>query len=182
MKLVLPAGAIAFGAGFCCCCGDMLTPILQELGVPSDVISQVSGEEAATTPATEPVGTTQETTEAPPAATPAPEAAAPAPSTVSTTICGPFADQKLDIPGSFSVVSCSTSSTTSSIMMTGTTPARAVCNPMRDWADSAGWQMQNQAATDDTVALTFSKGSERLTIACSSSTGTTTVSAAIVPG
>lgn len=173
MKFVLPLGAITFGASFCCCCGDTLTPIFQELGLPADMLGETAttSEPVATT-TTETTATTTTTTTTVPVATPG---------TVSTSICGPFVEQKLGPPGGFTVVSCAESAGTASILFTGTTPPKAVCNPMRDWASSAGWNLQNEASTSDTVALTFTQRNERLTIACSSATGSTTVSATISP-
>lgn len=164
MKLMVPVVGIMFASGICCC-GDFLTNAVKE-GVEKGM--EAAGQQASTG------------TEAGPTST-APEV------TVSSgggggglvTVdgaCGPFKDMGVKAPSGFSIMVCSNTGSSSSLVMQGSGDPIELCKPLKGWVESQGYSITAAAAMSGTSSIVARKGGQNFVVACTDSTGQTLVS------
>lgn len=162
MKLMIPVVGMIVAAGSCCCCGFDPEELMEEMskqsgGGTEDVVVTDGGE------ADEPAsgggggGTTEGT-------------------------CGRFKADGLSLPSGLSVLNCATSSGTESLVAMGSGSPKDACGGIKSWATGKGWAVEYDVEAGGSYSITLKNGGERMAIACTDSTGQTTVSVSITPG
>ncbi len=149
MKLLIPVGAIVFGAGVCCCGGGDFAEGLKQG-------AQEAIEEAEQNAA--PSG------DAPMAGAPV-EAPVAAGSKLDGA-CGRFAAMGVPDPGAAKVTICTTDSNNDTLIMNTTTDTAAACKVMKGWVDAQGFSVQSEGTFAGTSSIVAQKGSDQLVVAC----------------
>jgi hypothetical protein len=166
MKVVLlPVTVIAMVSSFCCCCGgggdwqQQLEEAMQEAGVETPAV------EGGTAP-----------TDAPAAAT-----SGSGDEAVLGGTCGKFKELGVKAPSGLSVFACTQSSGTDSLMLRGDGDPGPACATIRDWATGAGFTKEFETESSGTTAITMTDSDDRMSIACTTAAGATTVAVSITP-
>lgn len=156
MKLLLPVTMLVFAAGFCCCGGDSVTQLEQlTSGAPASDAAPVADAGGGAAPA-----------------------AAGGTVAVAGT-CGRFSG--LTAPSGSSVMACTTSGDTDSLVLTGGGKPDANCAALKEWAKGAGYSIDTDVAAMGSYAIMGSKDSTQLSIACTDMGGSATSSLSISP-
>ena len=160
MKILLPVATVIFASGFCCC-GDLVSQLEGLSGGGNDLNITVNGD----------------------GATGASEGATAAPSTGSVLAgtCGKFKELSLAAPSGMSVMVCSEGGGNDSIVLSGGGDPSDVCKSLKGWAEGQGFATEFDVNSSGTYAVTLKKGSERMSLGCTSMAGQTTASIALTP-
>jgi len=95
--------------------------------------------------------------------------------------CGRFVDFFVPTPPGLSLLSCFDANGLGTLTFTGFGNPSYVCAPMKQWATNLGWVRDSERATATTESLALHRDRERLTLLCTASGGTTTVSISLAP-
>lgn len=156
MKLLLPVATLVFAAGFCCCGGDTFSQF-EELSAGGAPSVDVGGAPAASGGGGGGGGATTE---------------------VSGT-CGKFVGLKA--PAGASVMACTTSGDTDSLVLLGGAKPAENCEALKEWAKGAGYSIDSDVNAMGSYAVMATSGSSQLTMACTDVGGQTTSSLSISP-
>jgi hypothetical protein len=158
--LLLPVATIVTFAAACCCCGDEFSSELNGLGidVPSEGTSvTVDGGSAGGGSGGAVSGE------------------------VLAGTCGRFKEMGLKQPSGMSVTVCSEGGGADSIVLSGSAAPGDACKSAKGTAEGAGWAIEADTSFGDNYATTMTKGSERLSIACTTMGGSTNLAMSISP-
>ena len=169
MKLIVPVAGIFIGAASCCCCGldpEELIRQIEQGSASSDGMDYGAGEpsdEAAMDAATQ-------------------EAVAAVMGGSSEGLCGRFKSDGLTLPSGYSVIACTASPGSESLLAMGGSPPKELCASVKSWATGASWSVESEVDMSGTVAMTLKSGGSRMSLSCTDSTGQTSLAVSITPG
>ncbi len=150
MKLLIPVGAIVFGAGVCCCGGGDFAEGLKQ---GAQEAMEEAAQEAGNAPTTE-----------------APMADAPVAASGTTSMldgaCGRFAAMGVPSPGAAKVTICTTDASSDTLIMNTDIDTASACKIMKGWVDDKGFSIQSEGTFAGTSSIVASKGSDQLVVAC----------------
>lgn len=158
MKILLPVATIVFAGGICCC-GDLGSQLEALSGGGNEININVNGD-----------GTTTDAT-----------TAAPSTGSVLAGTCGKFKELSLSAPSGMSVMVCSEGGGNDSIVLSGGGDPSDVCKALKGWAEGQGFTTEFDVNSSGTYAVTLKKGSDRMSLGCTSMAGQTTASIALTP-
>jgi serine/threonine protein kinase len=95
--------------------------------------------------------------------------------------CGPFVNFFVPTPPGMSLSSCFDTNGSATLTFSGYGNPSFVCAPMKRWASSLGWVPDSERASGSVESLALHRDRERLTLLCTASGGTTTVSVSLAP-
>lgn len=152
MKLLLPVGAIMFGAGFCCCGGDALEGFKQGAEQAMEEAAQDAGA---------PTGMAVEEAPAP--------ADAAAPAAAGATLdgaCGRFKTMGVTAPDGSKVTICTTDATSDTLIYNTEVGTEAACKLVKGWVGAQGFTIVTEGTFAGTSSIVAEKGSDQLVVAC----------------
>ena len=171
MKVLLPVTVIAMISSFCCCCGSGADMNYEEM------FNEAMEQAGAGSPAVE-GGTTGTPTDAPAVTT---ATSGSGDEAVLGGTCGKFKDLGVKAPSGLTVFACTQSSGTDSLMLRGSGEPGPACGAIRDWATGAGFTKEFETESSGTTAITMTDSDDRMSIACTTAAGATTVAVSITP-
>lgn len=175
MKLMIPVAGIVFASGVCCC-GDLVSKV-QEMAqeeMNKEGVTVTTGDGTAVQVGD---GGTTVTT----GSTTASASGAGGLETVSGA-CGRFGTMGVKGPSGFSIMACSDTGNSAALVLTGSGDPSAICKPLKDWVEGAGYTVTVNASMGGTASIVSQKGGERFVVACTNSTGPTLVSYSLSSG
>ncbi|MDP2312346.1 MAG: hypothetical protein Q8P41_05530 [Pseudomonadota bacterium] len=97
-------------------------------------------------------------------------------------LCGRFKSEGMSLPSGFSVIGCTTTAGSESLLAMGSTPPKDVCSSLKSWATGSGWNVESEVDMSGTIAMSLKNAGNRMSLSCTDSTGQTSVAISITPG